>query len=173
MLMKLLLPVLWYRIHNLACGIALALYYLRKEGRIVDRGEFLLLLIWPFVGLGNWIQARRLRMGRRSPSRAAMILKRMGLFNIGWVLVLLWITTHNIPGLVEWSARIQEAPVDPGTPPMAEMIAGLLLLILVTVGYVAMLLILFVLAVLAIVLAPLVAGWIVWRFAGRAAPDGR
>jgi hypothetical protein len=167
MLVKFILFFLWYQFYNFACGIALALWYWRKEGRITERNEFLLLLVWPFVGLGNWIHARRLRSGKRSASRAAMVLKRMGVLNIGWVLVLLWMAMQNIPGLVEWSARMQEAPPDPATPPMADMIAGLLLFVLVTAGYVVMLLVLFVLAMLAFVIAPLVAGWIVGRFGGK------
>ncbi len=161
MLAKLLLPLLWYQFYNIACGVPLAIWYWRKEKCLVARGEFILLLLWPCIGLGNWIHEQRTRLGEPSPSRAAIILKRMGLLNIGWVLVLLWVTMHHLPGVAEWAARIQEAPTDPATPPMAEMIAVLILFLLITGGYIILLLVFFILAMLVFVVGPWLAGLLV------------
>ncbi len=59
--------LLFYLVYNLLAGFCLAIYYLIKERGIPGAKEFLLLLAFPAIGLGNWIYNRELRQNTGTP----------------------------------------------------------------------------------------------------------
>lgn len=128
--MILLLPFATYLAFNLACGPLCAALYLLREHGLTNRREFLLMAVLPFIGLGVWAHGRKGRIAGMAKPLAYYVLSRMSLLNLLFVaLVAAWLIWGVTDAVQYAMTEVASSESDPDTAPMADMIAGLMMMI--------------------------------------------